>query len=336
MVSIHFHNSHHPVFEADEDRWGIKGKAVEQSVYWYWWKALRRSEKYKLACAKNGAGMQKLYDDFGDVFSYKENGKVFSYEETAPSFKKWWYQKREAYGDKNNNLGAYLFGEPPLAYDVRRLEKRDLGLLHNGWDAKQQALLTIPLQLPKAEILRRIKRELDNIPDRIQDGKKQWRQVSEARYKVADGYLWTDSLNEKGSVWNIRRALELYDAHNKEPNKTKWKLVCELDDKAGLLDETSGPYKRVIDLEEGTMKYANFLAKNDPQYKSQIQGYMDQFFVSERGAQLQRIKNETVSIPKRLINKCAVNFTRRHKLAKDLIAGAEQGIFPQGLRKHGT
>ena len=45
------------------------GIEKEKSLYYYWFQCLRRSKKYRKACANNGKGMKSLYNDFGDVFS---------------------------------------------------------------------------------------------------------------------------------------------------------------------------------------------------------------------------------------------------------------------------
>jgi hypothetical protein len=44
------------------------GVWFEECIYYFWFEYLRRSNKYWLACKKNGLGMEKLYADFGDVF----------------------------------------------------------------------------------------------------------------------------------------------------------------------------------------------------------------------------------------------------------------------------
>ena len=44
------------------------GVWFNQSIYYYWFEYLRRSKKYEFTCKNKGAGMEKLYADFGDVF----------------------------------------------------------------------------------------------------------------------------------------------------------------------------------------------------------------------------------------------------------------------------
>ena len=49
----------------------VSGVATTDSIYYLWFEYLKRSEKYKTACANNGKGMKRLYADFGDVFAYE-------------------------------------------------------------------------------------------------------------------------------------------------------------------------------------------------------------------------------------------------------------------------
>jgi len=67
----------------------VKGVPTTDSIYYLWFEYLKRSEKYKTACANNGKGMSKLYKDFGNVFEY----------EGVEGFWSWW-----------NERGQYLFG----------------------------------------------------------------------------------------------------------------------------------------------------------------------------------------------------------------------------------
>ena len=67
----------------------VKGVPTTDSIYYLWFEYLKRSEKYKTACANNGKGMTKLYKDFGNIFEY----------EGVEGFWSWW-----------NERGQYLFG----------------------------------------------------------------------------------------------------------------------------------------------------------------------------------------------------------------------------------
>ena len=61
----------------------VKGVPTTDSIYYLWFEYLKRSEKYKTACANNGKGMSKLYKDFGNVFEY----------EGVEGFWRWWRER---------------------------------------------------------------------------------------------------------------------------------------------------------------------------------------------------------------------------------------------------
>jgi hypothetical protein len=112
--------------------------------------------------------MQKIYKDFSDVFAY---------EETNSGFKSWWYEPVQIQSnDKsitgNNSRGAVLFSEPPFSYDVEIVKREELQDLSENWDAKEFGVVTIPIDLPKREILRRLEKQLDNMPHRKADNAK--------------------------------------------------------------------------------------------------------------------------------------------------------------------
>ena len=67
----------------------VKGVPTTDSIYYFLFEYLKRSERYKTACANNGKGMSKLYKDFGNIFEY----------EGVEGFWNWW-----------NERGQYLFG----------------------------------------------------------------------------------------------------------------------------------------------------------------------------------------------------------------------------------
>jgi hypothetical protein len=76
-------------------------KLRERSVYYWWWAYLRRNQRYLACCEAGGAGkLSKLYADFGDVRS--------------DDFRDWWGGKLQR--------GAYLFGERPNDFFVKKIE----------------------------------------------------------------------------------------------------------------------------------------------------------------------------------------------------------------------
>ena len=67
----------------DKKKGRLKGVGTTQSIYYLWFEYLKRSEKYKTACANNGKGMKKLYKDFGNVLEY----------EGVEGFWRWWRER---------------------------------------------------------------------------------------------------------------------------------------------------------------------------------------------------------------------------------------------------
>ena len=243
--SRHFVGYNHPVFVKTT---GVKGKAYTESIYYYWWLALRRSERYEMACLKAGEGMQKIYKDFSDVFAY---------EETSAGFKSWWYEPVQFQSnDKTitgeNNRGAVLFSEPPFSYDVEIVKKEELQDLSENWDAKEFGVVTIPTDLPKREILRRLEKQLDNMPNRKADNAKRYKRKARALYPVADWYKYDERSN--GHLASVQSAFQIYDdwqqIQQSGEKKQRWLVAWEsegttpvdwdpLDGKFNIHDQTT-------------------------------------------------------------------------------------------------
>jgi hypothetical protein len=207
--SRHFVGDHHPVFRKTE---GVKGKFYTDSIYYWWFVTLRRSKRYEMACLRNGYGMTELYNDFGDVFAY---------DETKDGFRSWWYEPmgfEDERGRKwiENNRGAYLFAEPPFNYEVERLERSDLTWVEEYWDAREFHVITIPNNLQKREVLKRVSKALDTAPYRTESAGKRFKRVSKARYPVESAYRYEIELisnlpKKGGHLDNIKNSIYLYD-----------------------------------------------------------------------------------------------------------------------------
>jgi len=211
MVSLHFWNDNHPIFT--ERKPTAKGKLVGDSVYYWWYRTLHLSEKYSAACKANGKGLSKIYADFGDVFSYRPDQQ---------GFKKWWQQPHEAYGHKDN-LGSFLFAEPPLTQNLVALKQSDLAALMNGWDRTQVEIFAVPLNLPKNEITKRIGALLDKNPHRRLSSKN--RRASFARYPVLESFSSTTS--NKSHTVAIENALDMFAWKQEQPKLASWKILYE-------------------------------------------------------------------------------------------------------------
>ncbi len=114
------------------------GVPYKLSPYYWWWYALRLSNKYQYACENDGKGMKRIYNDFGDVFH--------------TDFKSWWREN-----------GARLFGEPPAPMSVQTIQPEDVDDITNTVKEGQTMLLSIPLFMSKREILKSVRREVGKV-----------------------------------------------------------------------------------------------------------------------------------------------------------------------------
>ena len=103
----------------------VKGAWCTDSIYYLWFEYLKRSSKYKSACANNGKGMQKLYKDFGDVYAY----------EGVEGFWKWW-----------TDIGQYLFSSKPISNVSGFFTLDDVAEYGAEVEAEKILLLPIPTQ----------------------------------------------------------------------------------------------------------------------------------------------------------------------------------------------
>jgi hypothetical protein len=307
MASIHFHDNNHPVFT---DKQRVKGKFIEESVYFWWWKTLRLSAKYKKACANNGTGLKKIYDDFGDVCSFQDD---------HAGFKSWWYEKRNAHGDKNSNLGAYLFGEPPLLYEPELLTPEDVRhRLGNGWDERELAVFSVPNGLPVNEAIKRFSALYTSNPKRKEPNSSKFKQVSKALYPVLPTF--SSSISNSSHTEKIRYALETYLIHQQYPRKDKWRIIFE--NERGAKPEKIQVADNALREELIVEEMNNFDCSRKKAEEKVKQIYM----FGDRGAMAE--------VDSKVRSSCGATFSRRIKEARDLIAGVEQGIFPAGMRSN--
>jgi hypothetical protein len=144
----------------------VSGVATTDSFYYLWFEYLKRSEKYKTACANNGKGMKRLYADFGDVFAY----------EGADGFWDWWRDR-----------GQYLFGIEPLNQLETFATVGDVNGIAKQVEDGTFKLVAIPTNLTKSTIKRRLNKlltELEVTPTAEQT----------AKYSVAQSKVDVESL----------------------------------------------------------------------------------------------------------------------------------------------
>ncbi len=174
-----------------------KEKSLEpykNSVYYYWWEFLRRSDTYKKCCKSQGRGFLKsLYADFGDVFEV--------------DFKTWW---------QTNDRGAHLFAEQ-LSLEFKVIKQSESLI-----DSDELLYVQVPLNLPKRYLMR----EFQNVLNKNHKGGRGIRtnKISTAKYAVS-GHVDIDALD---------KCLRVYDMRKQYPKMPLWEVaqkcrVCSIE-----------------------------------------------------------------------------------------------------------
>jgi len=175
----------------------VSGVWWEESVYYLWWKFLRRHVGYKKTCDNGGNGeYAKLYADFGNVHE--------------GTFREWWTK---------DDRGARLFAEPPLASSapslpnsVRALTPKEIKELPDMWDSGSLLVVAVPLNLTKAFI----QKKLTKLVAKYNKRKPGDRTVKESKalYPIATGF----------SSHNLKQILKIYDLRQEQPDLTLWEI----------------------------------------------------------------------------------------------------------------
>ena len=135
----------------------VKGVPTTDSIYYLWFEYLKRSEKYKTACANNGKGMAKLYKDFGNVFEYVG----------VEGFWTWW-----------NERGQYLFGIE-ATQEIVEFDSADEVV---GYE--EYKLIAIPKNITATTIKKRLNKLVDDMKGELKLTAEQTAKYSIAQTKV--------------------------------------------------------------------------------------------------------------------------------------------------------
>jgi hypothetical protein len=180
----------HPVFGKTKKTRGMDGEIkntssgvrFDKSPYYWWWRALRASEKYQAACNNQGdikdAKLSKLYEDFGNVLE--------------GDFESWWRKN-----------GERLFGEPPAPMSVRFVEFEDIESYRATVENQQTLLIAVPLFLTKREIASSVRK----LVAKKHKGKKGRSSITTRTEKSQALY----KLNHFKSMDVVIRAIETYE-----------------------------------------------------------------------------------------------------------------------------
>jgi hypothetical protein len=184
-VGIHFAYQH-PIF----GRTGKLSVAYERSIYYWWWRYLKRNTAYLECCERGGTGdMASLYEDFGDV-----RGQATGRDD----FLDWW---------RASKRGERLFGEPLSTDSVRILAAGDTVPGGDG-----HLTVVLPLSVPRRDLQKKLN-ALFKLHHRGKRG-KQAAKCSRARYKV-DG---------QPNIRALKLALEVYEFKLSNPTLKYWEI----------------------------------------------------------------------------------------------------------------
>lgn len=177
----------HPTFGTDK-----KPKTPrhwEDTVYYWWWAYLKRSEKYLKTCESGGKGeLAKLYKDFGDV--------------RGDSFKKWWNE-----GER----GANLFANSINADRLTLLENGEKAVVNSN-----RIVISVPLNLPQKFLVDRFRKLVEE--NHKGEKGRQYAKESDATYKFSG----------QPNIKALRIGLKIYDLAKSNPELTLWELGLDL------------------------------------------------------------------------------------------------------------
>lgn len=187
-----------------------KGGGVQwdRSIYYYWWRYLRLSERYKKLCANAGEGgnaaLRQVYADFGDVFEH---------DDTKEGFWAWYRYKDD---EIQPNRAAYLFGYE--TYD-------QVFVVDAGEEVDRDDVLL--MAIPKGMLKRTMKRQIETILKREIERKRGQRLRSEAvRYQPVHE-------NIKG----LDTAMRVYQARKDNPSMPLWRIALQADASPSVVDK---------------------------------------------------------------------------------------------------
>lgn len=195
MANLHFSTRTYPTFGTEKRP--KPESAWKNSVYYWWWKYLRRHEGYKRCCAQGGEGRYaELYEHFGDVH--------------AVDFKTWW---------KEGNRGGRLFAEPAaetLCAELTYTQLQEMG----EWNPEALMVVVVPLTQSKRHLANRFNALLK----KRHSGERGKRLLSRsaALYPLAAQF----------QIESLKASLAAYDLRKADPKRPLWRIAID----AGLAE----------------------------------------------------------------------------------------------------
>ena len=280
----------------------VKGTWTTDSIYYLWFEYLKRSEKYKKACANNGKGMTKLYKDFGNIFEY----------EGVEGFWRWW-----------NERGQLLFSTKPLSNIDAFFSIDDIEDYKTEIDKGQILLLPIPTSGSREVIKKSVNKLIDQID--IQKDKEHKPQYEVESQKVdvkgLQKALLAHDLKAKGrDILEIGLIIREFDKSEFDDwladGRSGEKKEYSIDEWADWCDDNRAEYLRIYDEALDTVyKRVNI---NSSTYTDELDDLID--------AEMRRLKTDYV----RTSMKKSIR-TYTHKLLKK----ADRNITAVGKGKFG-
>jgi len=168
----------------------LKGVPTTLSVYYMWFEYLRRSERYRDICHKQGVGsdplLNNLYAHFGDVHTLPISSTGFV--EAAAFYDQWWVPK-----------GQYLFGVPGQQQADQFLSYQDLIALKDQIDSGKLKIVAVPTNIPKAKLRQRVGKLITQLEVEVAESTQ-----LKPKYSVGAERVDVESLTE---------CLQAYDLH---------------------------------------------------------------------------------------------------------------------------
>lgn len=276
----------------------VRGVPTTDSIYYLWFEYLKRSEKYKTACANNGKGMAKLYKDFGNIFEY----------EGVEGFWSWW-----------NERGQYLFGIE-ATQEIVEFDSADEVVGYENYK-----LIAIPKNLTATTIKKRLNKLVDDMKSELKPTAEQT-----AKYSIAQTKVDVESLRSCLMAYDLKqRGADVL----KIGLQVKWISGAEAKDliEDGRKKGKEVDSQKLIELSENNSKeYGRLLAKAQAVVSKRLKGNLidsdDEDKLIDMEMRIYKVDYVRTSRKKSIR-------TNTHKLINKAIANiqaVEKGVFGIG------
>ena len=276
------------------------GVLTEHSIYYWWFRYLRKNEKYQKAIQNSGRGLKKLCADFGDLNDYSDD--IFG-------FWKWWET------DKHQRLFGYRTAkEVSLVSDWAEVEN-----LKEGLEQGNFSLMVIPHNQTATQISRQVSRTLKGLSLGAPE-------APQSAYKIVNAKVDAQSLKDALTAWELHQEgwhpidiatqvskIQIADAQALKSDRRRdvqsreidWDLMAEMATTSAYQDavakaKRSPTYKKMTDRDvvlEGRAQADEFIDRQVAQAVGAFKG----------GKKLTQQKNSLRTAAYKLIRKAEAN-----------------------------